>query len=178
MKQRWTSFFFPAVKRCKTIYDNLESVEEAYLKIPDVGEEEAEEGESQRPLRHCADDMSCVTLKKRSHRRARLKKVPYTCFLKAGVAWPSLRESSAVCELRPHPPGCCTWWLKIRTLRRGQGFTAVCWNHEYHHWKAICVLLLQENAAIRGSYRTACLNLIAHFTPRPSVPGVITLPIW
>lgn len=80
-------FFFYGCKKVQdTIYDNLESVEEAYLKIPDVGEEEAEEGESQRPLRHCADDMSSVTLKKRSHRRARLKKVPYTCFLKAGVA--------------------------------------------------------------------------------------------
>lgn len=68
--------------------DNLESVEEAYLEILDVGEEEAEEGEGQRPLGHCADDVSCVTLKKTSQRRARSfnKKVPYTCFSKAGVA--------------------------------------------------------------------------------------------
>lgn len=44
-------------------------VEEDYLKIPDVGEEEAEEGEGQRPLRHRADDMSCVTLRKTPHAR-------------------------------------------------------------------------------------------------------------
>lgn len=36
---------------------------EEYLKISDVGEEEADEGGGQRPFRHCADDMSRVALK-------------------------------------------------------------------------------------------------------------------
>lgn len=44
-------------------------MEEDYLKIPDVGEEETEEGEGQRPLGHRADDMSCVTLRKTPHPR-------------------------------------------------------------------------------------------------------------
>lgn len=39
------------------------AVDLEYLKIPDVGEEEAEEGEGQRPLGHRADDVSCVALK-------------------------------------------------------------------------------------------------------------------
>lgn len=45
----------------------LQEVE--YLKIPDVGEEEAEEGGGQRPLRHRADDMSRVALKKAAGRQ-------------------------------------------------------------------------------------------------------------
>lgn len=36
---------------------------EEYLKISDVGEEEADEGGGQRPFRHCADDMRRVALK-------------------------------------------------------------------------------------------------------------------
>lgn len=35
-----------------------------YLEIPDVGEEEADEGEGQVPFRHRADDMSRVALEK------------------------------------------------------------------------------------------------------------------
>lgn len=35
-----------------------------YLEISDVGEEEADEGEGQRPLRHSADHVSRVALKK------------------------------------------------------------------------------------------------------------------
>lgn len=35
-----------------------------YLKISDVGEKETDEGEGQRPFRHGADDVRCVTLKK------------------------------------------------------------------------------------------------------------------
>lgn len=37
-----------------------------YLKISDVGEEEADEGEGQTPFRHRADNMSCVALKNRT----------------------------------------------------------------------------------------------------------------
>lgn len=35
-----------------------------YLEIPDVGEEEADEGEGQVPFRHRADDVSRVALEK------------------------------------------------------------------------------------------------------------------
>lgn len=37
--------------------------EQTYLKVSDVGEEEADEGEGQRPFRDGADDVSGVTLK-------------------------------------------------------------------------------------------------------------------
>lgn len=46
------------------MYEQLFRVVLEYLEIPDVGEEEAEEGEGQRPLRHRADDVSCVALEK------------------------------------------------------------------------------------------------------------------
>lgn len=36
---------------------------EEYLKISDVGEEEADEGEGQTPFRHCADNVRRVALK-------------------------------------------------------------------------------------------------------------------
>lgn len=36
-----------------------------YLKISDVGEEEADEGEGQKPFRDCADNVSRVTLKEK-----------------------------------------------------------------------------------------------------------------
>lgn len=38
-----------------------------YLKISDVGEEEADEGEGQTPFRHRADNMSGVALKKQNN---------------------------------------------------------------------------------------------------------------
>lgn len=40
-----------------------ETDESGYLKISDVGEEEADEGEGQTPLWYGADDVSSVTLK-------------------------------------------------------------------------------------------------------------------
>lgn len=52
------------------------SVHMEYLEVPDVGEEEAEEGEGQRPLGHRADDVSRVALKRQHAHRCDAPKRP------------------------------------------------------------------------------------------------------
>lgn len=44
----------------------LQTGAESYLEIPDVGEEEADEGQGQRPLGHGADEVRCVALRRRA----------------------------------------------------------------------------------------------------------------